>query len=437
MASDSSIKRISDGKKAKRAEIKEQYKRSAGKKTLFTIFSLLLLFGIAIISPSIGSADISLSDTYVSILHKFSPDRFNPAPKEIRYLFSVDNRSGLEEDLNRGILPEELKQGLEEKRRLSTSATVTKAEEKRWVIRDERSGDVREYIIRKTEDGKLNIYDALESYKIVIMVWKRVNKVIMGLLAGLGLAIAGTTMQGVLRNPLASPFTLGIASTAAFGGMLGSGFGGKLGVSPYVELSLTIITAFIFAFLPFLLFQQLSKYRGVTSEMMILGGVALMFTFFPMTYLAGLSGIKPAPWVVLYLVSIIIAICILLLMLKSWDLNTLSAGDDTAKSLGINVERTRVICLALASLAVAAVVSFAGIFAFIGLIAPFICRGIIGSDNRFLIPASGLIGASLLLGLDGFVGISLGGAIPVGIFTMFLGGPLLFYLAIRRKKESF
>jgi len=123
-------------------------------------------------------------------------------------------------------------------------------------------------------------------------------------------------------------------------------------------------------------------------------------------------------------------------MLKSWDLNVMSAGDETAKSLGVNVEQTRIFVLILASLMTAAIVSFTGTIGFIGLVAPHMCRIAIGADNRFLIPASGLLGGALLLAADTAARTIMAPVIlPVGVLTAFMGGPLFLYLILRRRKE--
>ena len=114
----------------------------------------------------------------------------------------------------------------------------------------------------------------------------------------------------------------------------------------------------------------------------------------------------------------------------------MGAGDETAKSLGVNVERTRVISMMLVSLITASVICFTGTIGFIGLVAPHITRMAIGGDHRFLLPASALVGALLLLGADTLARTILAPVIlPVGIMTAFLGVPFFVYLFMRRKRE--
>lgn len=282
-----------------------------------------------------------------------------------------------------------------------------------------------------------------------LVVWNlRLPRIVMGILAGIGLAIAGTTMQAVVRNPLASPYTLGIASAAGFGAALAIVLGAGFVTGQY----LIVANAFVFALLSSFVIYGLSRYKGAEPETMILAGIALMYLFSAMTGILQYFGeetavaevvfwmfgslSKRSSWENLTLVSAILAVCIPLIMLKSWDLNTLSAGDESAKSLGVNVEQTRVVCFMLASLVTACIICFTGTIGFIGLVAPHICRMVIGGDNRYLIPASGLFGAVLLLAADTLARPPISPTIlPVGLVTAFMGVPLFLYLILTRRKR--
>ena len=282
-----------------------------------------------------------------------------------------------------------------------------------------------------------------------LVVWNlRLPRIVMGILAGIGLAIAGTTMQAVVRNPLASPYPLGIASAAGFGAALAIVLGAGFVTGQY----LIVANAFVFALLSSFVIYGLSRYKGAEPETMILAGIALMYLFSAMTGILQYFGeetavaevvfwmfgslSKRSSWENLTLVSAILAVCIPLIMLKSWDLNTLSAGDESAKSLGVNVEQTRVVCFMLASLVTACIICFTGTIGFIGLVAPHICRMVIGGDNRYLIPASGLFGAVLLLAADTLARPPISPTIlPVGLVTAFMGVPLFLYLILTRKKR--
>lgn len=280
------------------------------------------------------------------------------------------------------------------------------------------------------------------------IVWGlRLHRILLSVVAGIGLAIAGSVMQGILKNPLASPFTLGISSAASFGAalaiVLGAGFvGGEW---------LIVGNAFVFTLLASMTVYGLAKYKGITPETMILAGIAIMYLFQAMTsflqyigqseqvaevvfWMMGSMG--RSSWDKVWIVSAVIALCFPYLLLKSWDINALGAGDETATSLGVNVEKTRVICMFLVSLITASVICFTGTIGFIGLVSPHIARMVIGGDHRFLLPASALVGGLLLLAADTAARTILAPVImPVGIMTAFLGVPFFVYLFMKRKKE--
>jgi len=280
------------------------------------------------------------------------------------------------------------------------------------------------------------------------IVWGlRLHRILLSIVAGMGLAIAGAVMQGILKNPLASPFTLGISSAASFGAalaiVLGAGFvGGEW---------MIIGNAFVFTLLASMTVYGLAKYKGITPETMILAGIAIMYLFQAMTsflqYVGHAEQVQEvvfwmmgsmgrSSWDKVWIVTAVIAICFPYLLLKSWDINALGAGDETATSLGVNVEKTRVICMMAVSLITASVICFTGTIGFIGLVSPHITRMVIGGDHRFLLPASALVGGLILLAADTAARTILAPVIlPVGIMTAFLGVPFFVYLFMKRKKE--
>ncbi len=363
----------------KRAEIKARYKKFIGRKIIFILSSLVLIFIIAGVAATLGSFPISVIAVYSIIWHGI-PEIFH----------------------NAGFI---------------------------------------------MSHGFKEFYQTYFTTEEIIIWGLRLPRIIMGILAGIGLAIAGTTMQGVVRNPLASPYTLGIASAASFGATLAIILGAGFVTGKYI----IIVNAFVFALLSSFIIYGLSRYKSATPETMILAGIALMYLFSAMTgilqYFGEAEAVKEvvfwmfgslgrASWDKLSLMSVIIAFCIPLIMLKSWDLNALGVGDERAKSLGVNVEQTRIVCFVLASLVTAGIICFTGTIGFIGLVSPHMCRMVIGGDNRYLIPASGLFGAALLLGADTIARTIVAPVIlPVGLITSFMGVPLFLYLIMRKRKE--
>ncbi len=280
-------------------------------------------------------------------------------------------------------------------------------------------------------------------------------RIVGALLAGAGLAVAGVVMQCILRNPLASPFTLGISSASAFGAsfaiiFLGAGSSMTSIVSinnPYI----TTLCAFLFSLLATGAILLLTRVTRVSAETMILAGIAISVMFSAglsfMQYIATDSqlgnivawtfgDLGKATWSWNALIILVLLPVALYFFYKRWDYNALDAGEDTAKGLGVNTERERIIGMVLSSVLSAFIVSFFGIIAFIGLLGPHMARMIIGSDHRYLLPLSIILGAIILIIADGVGQVILyPSVIPVGIITSMLGGPLFIYLLIRRYRK--
>ncbi len=287
-------------------------------------------------------------------------------------------------------------------------------------------------------------------------IWNiRMVRIFGALIAGAGLSVAGTVMQCILRNPLASPFTLGISSASAFGAsfaiiFLGAGSSLTNVVSinnPYI----TTVCAFAFSLLATGLILLLTKITRVSPETMILAGVAISVMFSAglsfMQYIATDSqlgnivawtfgDLGKATWSWNTTILFVFLPVVLYFFYKRWDYNALDAGEDTAKGLGVNTSQERIVGMLLTSVLSAVIVSFFGIIAFIGLLGPHIARMIIGSDHRYLIPLSVILGAIILLVADGVGQVILyPSVIPVGIITSMLGGPLFIYLLVRRYRK--
>jgi len=276
----------------------------------------------------------------------------------------------------------------------------------------------------------------------------RLPRLIMGITAGFSLAVSGAVMQPVLRNPLASPFTLGISAGAGFGAAIAIVFQKSLGAGTFF----VVANAFVFALFTAFVILGLARYKGATPETMILTGVAISYLFHACTtlmeYFADawavrevvfwlVGSLAKATWGNLGYILLVLVGCTPILIYKAWDLNVMSIGDEAAKSLGTRVQRTRMLLMVVASLVTATTICFTGTIGFIGLVAPHITRMIIGGDNRFVVPASGLLGALLLAGADILaVNIISPTVIPIGVMTSFMGVPLFIYLIMRRKRET-
>lgn len=310
------------------------------------------------------------------------------------------------------------------------------------------STDLNLYNIIKTLLGK-----GTEVSRLVILRI-RLPRVVAAIIAGAGLSVAGCVMQNNLRNPLASPSTLGISNAAAFGANLAIIIFGAGSVqssrsdaviinNPYM----VTIFALVGAMAATLIIILLTRLRGFSPESMVLAGVALSSLFSAGTmliqYFAQDVQIAAAvfwtfgdlgriAWNEIAIMTLLVVLAFVYFLFHRWDYNALDNGEDTTKSLGINIERIRMGGMFVASLITSVTVSFLGIIGFIGLVGPQIMRRTIGGDHRYLIPASALAGSLLLLIADTLARTIVSPVVlPVGAITSFFGAPLFLYLLIR------
>lgn len=301
-----------------------------------------------------------------------------------------------------------------------------------------------------------------ESYQIIIdhltdnvqdptkdlVVWNtRLPRVLTGAVVGIALASTGAVMQTIMKNPLADPYTTGISSGASFGASLALIFSLSFLSGPYA----TIVNAFVFSLVPAALIIVVSGLRKASPTVMILSGIAVMYVFNAFTtvfmlladpddlaavYTWQVGTLGKSKWEYLPIMAVVTAIGVGFLHIMSTRINVLTTGDENAKSLGVNADRLRIICLVIVSLVTSSIVSFTGIIGFVGLVCPHVVRLFIGSDTKYLIPASAAFGVVLVLVAD-IVGRTLlyPTVLQVGVVTAFLGGPLFLYLLIRSKKE--
>lgn len=277
----------------------------------------------------------------------------------------------------------------------------------------------------------------------------RLPRIVLAIIAGAGLAASGATMQGVLRNPLVSPFILGISSAAGFGAALTIVFGiGVVQLGGYI----LVANAFIFGMLAMIMVYGIARLRGITPESVILAGVAVGYLFSAMLsmiqYFAPehaalravvfwlLGGLSTAKWENILIMLPIVLVSMALMMRHSWDMNVMSLGEEVAMSIGVNSRQVLMICMALGALATASIISFTGVIGFICLVSPHIARIMIGSDHRFLLPCSIILGAFLLLCSDTLARLVLKPSeIPVGIVTSLIGVPFFLYLLLSRRRQ--
>lgn len=288
-----------------------------------------------------------------------------------------------------------------------------------------------------------------------IIIWNiRMPQALTAVVAGAGLAIAGAVMQSILRNPLGSPFTLGISQAAAFGAafavmILESGVmtSTNIGAVNISNPGLTTAMAFLLCLLAAGVIVAVSKIRGASPETMVLTGVALgaLFTagtmflqfFADDVQLAAMvfwtfGDVARASWSELAFLSVVTLAASAYFIWNGWNYNAVDAGDETAKGLGVQVERLRLIGMLAASLVTAVLVAFLGIIGFIGLVCPHIVRRLIGADNRFLLPASMVVGGLLLLVSDTSARLVLAPhLLPVSVLTAFMGAPVFIYLIVK------
>ncbi|WP_411679969.1 FecCD family ABC transporter permease [Clostridium thailandense] len=293
-----------------------------------------------------------------------------------------------------------------------------------------------------------------------VVIWNiRLPRVLAAIIAGAGLSVAGCVMQSNLRNPLASPSTLGISSAAAFGANLAiivfgagsiksSSADAVLINNPYI----VTICAFGFSMVATFIILMIATLRSLSSEAVLLAGVAIGSLFSAgitlIQYFAQdvqvaavvfwtFGDLGRASWREVIIMAILIITSTIYFIIRQWDYNAMDSGEEAAKSLGVNVERVRFGGLFVSSLITAAAVSFLGIIGFIGLIGPQIMRRLIGGDHRFLIPSSALMGSLLLLVSDTLARTIVSPVVlPVGSITSFLGAPMFLYLLMRGYKRK-
>ena len=281
----------------------------------------------------------------------------------------------------------------------------------------------------------------------VIVLDIRLPMSLMAIIVGASLGVAGTLMQTILGNPLASPYTLGFSAAAGFGAAAAILFGLELPLLPFLTVP---VAAFVAASIACGLVYGLAQLRGITAEIMVLSGIATLFLFQSLQsllqYMAApevlqeivfwlFGSMLKATWLSVSVSGVILLVVLALQAPDAWKLTALRLGDARAQSLGVDVSRLRLKVFLLVSLLTAGAVAFVGTIGFVGLVAPHIARMLVGEDQRTLLPMSGVIGAIIMTGASVVSKLLSNGAmIPIGIVTAVIGVPFLFALILRGKR---
>ncbi|MCQ2079848.1 MAG: iron ABC transporter permease [archaeon] len=291
-----------------------------------------------------------------------------------------------------------------------------------------------------------NIQDADADYYI----WDvRTPRAIGALCVGISLAVAGVVMQNNFRNPLADPYTMGISSGAFLGACVYIIAG--VTILPLGGLSGGVGNAFLFSLIPAGIIVLVSYFRKMTPTAMILTGIAIMFLFSSIcqilmitassetmasAYEWRVGSLSRMRWDYVPVMIGVSSVLVVVIWFLSDKLNVMYAGDRAAQSLGEKPSLVRILTLVLASLLTASVVAYTGTIGFIGLVGPHVARIFVGSNNRYLIPASAAFGAAFVLLADSLAKVSGINGLPVGVICSMVGGPLFIIILIRQRKSA-
>ena len=295
-------------------------------------------------------------------------------------------------------------------------------------------------------DHLTHMSDGITSIEMRIVWDDRLPRLLAALIAGAGLAAAGACMQSMLKNPLADPYTTGISSGASFGAtiaiVLGITIGGAGG---------TVVNAFVFALIPTGVILALSTIRRASPTTMILAGISVMYIFNALTswimltadetamaaaYEWTIGTLNKSSWTTLPAMFAVTLVGTLIILFSTRYLNAMNAGDDFAKTLGVDVDKIRIVLLAFVSIIAAGIVSFTGVIGFVGLVAPHMARILIGSDNKLLVPGSLICGSIMMVGCDILSKMFTTHPLPIGIVTALIGGPVFLLLIMKQRKEA-
>lgn len=279
----------------------------------------------------------------------------------------------------------------------------------------------------------------------IIVYDLRLPMALMALTVGAALGVGGAEIQTLLNNPMASPYTLGLAAAAGLGASLVIAFG-SFGLPQAFAVP---IGAFLMTMLASAVLFLFASMRRFNSAMLVLVGIALLFLFQSVLSLIQFiaapeiaqqilfwlfGSLTKATWENLAITATVTLCCVALLSKDVWKLTALRLGEERAACLGVNLQRLRIRTLILVAVMTATAISFVGIIGFIGLVAPHVARMLLGEDQRFFLPGSMLVGAAFLSVASVLSKIIIPGALfPVGIVTSFVGVPFFFWIVLSKR----
>lgn len=282
-----------------------------------------------------------------------------------------------------------------------------------------------------------------------VILFLRLPRLCLTILAGMGLSVAGMMMQSVTRNFLVSPFTLGVSSAAAFGASVCIVFGSA---TIFFHDVWIISSAFVASMLSMLVILGITRAVGATANSVILVGIAMNYFFAALTAalqffaqenkLAAVvqwtfGTFNRANWNAVLIVGLVLLLCFMCAsrLVLRWNVMA-SSNDELVESLGVSPERLRRLTMFLSVLITSAIISFTGVIGFVGLIAPHMARMLVGNDHAFLFPMSAAIGAVLLILADALGQFLLYPVnVPAGIIVSFIGVPIFVQLILSSRKR--
>lgn len=295
----------------------------------------------------------------------------------------------------------------------------------------------------------IKLDDIKETSKLIILNL-RLPRVLLASLVGAGLSVVGACFQSIFKNPMADPYTLGVSSGAAFGATLtivlnlsGSFLGiGCMSIGAFIGALITVIIVYFIARVGSKIPTTTLLLSGIAISFMLSSFISLIMIFkreeIENIVMWTMGSISTASWQQIILVFPFVVIGIGLLYIFTRELNIMLLGDDTAKNLGVDIDKIKKILVVVCTIIVAVIVSVSGVIGFIGLIIPHFIRMVFGSDNRAVIPFSALGGALFLIICDTIARSLVPPMdIPVGIITSILGVPFFINLLYKAKKNVF